>query len=177
MVKISSRAFSLSWFGGVLALGILDFFIPQPDTISILIFQHVIFYRIDHILVAPAAVLSLLTGLLLCLKTKWGFPRHWWVIVKLTATVSMISFCTLVTVPIDQEWIDLSHTLGLAALHDQTYHAKKLYGMMINFVNNALLISLAYLSFLKPWGGVDDRAWPIPEEMGRMKFCSGIQCR
>jgi uncharacterized membrane protein len=144
--------FSLSWLGGVLALGILIFFIPQPDTVTALVFQHVIFYRMDYFLVAPAAALSLLSGLLLCSKTNWGFFRHWWLIVKMTVTVFVIVFCTLVIAPIDQELIELSHTFGLAALHNQTYLAKKMLGMIVNPVNIALLTFLAYLSFFKPWG-------------------------
>jgi hypothetical protein len=89
---------------------------------------------------------------LLCSKTNWGFFRHWWLIVKLTTTVSVIAFCTLVIAPIDQELIELSHTFGLAAFHNQTYLAKKMLGMIVNPFNIALLIFLAYLSFFKPWG-------------------------
>jgi hypothetical protein len=54
--------------------------------------------------------------------------------------------------PIDQELIELSHTFGLAALHNQTYIAKIMLGMIVNPVNITLLIFLAYLSFFKPWG-------------------------
>jgi uncharacterized membrane protein len=144
--------FSLSWLGGVLSLGILIFFIPQPDTASALVFQHVIFHRMDHFLVAPAAVSSLLTGLLLCAKTNWGFFSYWWLIVKLIATVSVIVFCTLVLVPIDQELIDLSRAFGLAAMQNQIYLGKKMLGMIVNPVNVSLLIYLVYLSFFKPWG-------------------------
>ncbi len=144
--------FSLSWFGGVLALGVLIFFIPKPDSTPALVYKHIIFSLIDHILVAPTAVLSLVTGLLLCWKTRWGFFRYWWVVVKLTVTTAVIIFCTLVTAPIDQELIELGRKLGMEALQNEAYLNKKMLGAMVNPFNIVLLIFLTYLSVFKPWG-------------------------
>jgi hypothetical protein len=96
--------------------------------------------------------LSLLSGLLLCSKTHWGFFRHWWLIVKMAATIFVNVFCTLVIAPTDQEMIELSQIFGLAALHNPTNLSKKFLGMIVNPANIAILIFLAYLSFFKPWG-------------------------
>ncbi len=50
-------------------------------------------------LVAPLAVLSLATGLLLGLLTPWGLFRHWWVTIKLAITVILTGIVLFVLVP------------------------------------------------------------------------------
>jgi hypothetical protein len=46
-------------------------------------------------LVAPLAVLSLGTGLLLSILTPWGLLRYWWVAIKLAIT-GVLKQCSLV---------------------------------------------------------------------------------
>jgi hypothetical protein len=50
-------------------------------------------------LVAPLAVLSLGTGLLLGLLTRWGLFQYWWVTIKLAITVVLSGAVLLVLVP------------------------------------------------------------------------------
>ncbi len=50
-------------------------------------------------LVAPLAVLSLGTGLLLGLLTQWGVFRYWWVTIKLVITIVLTAIVLFVLVP------------------------------------------------------------------------------
>jgi hypothetical protein len=50
-------------------------------------------------LVAPLAVLSLSTGLLLGLLTPWGLFRYWWVTIKLAITTVLTGVVLFVLVP------------------------------------------------------------------------------
>ena len=50
-------------------------------------------------LVAPLAVLSLGTGLLLGLLTPWGVFRYWWVTIKLAITIVLTGIVLFVLVP------------------------------------------------------------------------------
>jgi len=150
-LKFLHIVFSMSWFGGNLSLVVLLFFIPQPDSASAFVLQHIIFYRVATIIVATASVLSLITGLLLCWKSNWGFFRHSWVIIKLFVTILVIVFCIIVSGPAAEELIELSRTFGMEALHNELYLNKKMLIAIVQPAIFALLIFLAYLSVFKPW--------------------------
>jgi hypothetical protein len=50
-------------------------------------------------LVAPLAVLSLLSGLLLGILTPWGLFKYWWVTIKLAITAALTGVVLFVLVP------------------------------------------------------------------------------
>jgi len=150
-LKFLHIIFSISWFGGNLSLLVLLFFIPPPDSASALVLQHVIFYRVATIIVATASVLALITGLLLCWKSHWGFFRHWWVIIKLFVTILVIVFCIIVSGPAAEELIELSRKFGLESLNNEFYLNKKMLIAIVQPAIFALLVFLAYLSVFKPW--------------------------
>jgi hypothetical protein len=56
-------------------------------------------YLVGARLVAPLAVLSLSTGLLLGILTPWGLFRYWWVTIKLAITTVLTGVVLLVLVP------------------------------------------------------------------------------
>jgi len=150
-LKFCHIVFSTSWFGGTLSLIVLLFFIPKPDSASTLLLQHIVYYRVATIIVATASVLSLITGLLVCWKSGWGFFRHWWVIVKLFVTIVVIAFCIIVSGPAAEELIELSRTFGMEALNNEFYLNKKMFIATVQPAISALLIFLLYLSVFKPW--------------------------
>jgi len=80
-------AVSVGWLGldlGMLAFGLTGLLSDNPDTVRAA-------YRGMGILadavVIPISLLTLLTGVLLGLGTKWGLLRYWWVLVKLLITL------------------------------------------------------------------------------------------
>jgi hypothetical protein len=81
-------AVSVGWLGldlGLLCLGITGLLSGDPDTVRAA-------YRSMGILVdvavLPISLLTLLTGILLSLGTRWGLARYWWVLAKLALTVA-----------------------------------------------------------------------------------------
>jgi hypothetical protein len=56
-------------------------------------------YLMGARLVAPLAVLSLSTGLLLGVLTPWGLFRYWWVTIKLAITTVLTGVVLFVLVP------------------------------------------------------------------------------
>jgi hypothetical protein len=54
---------------------------------------------VDAWLVAPLAVLSLGTGLLLGVLTPWGVFRYWWVTIKLAVTIVLTGIVLFVLIP------------------------------------------------------------------------------
>jgi hypothetical protein len=54
---------------------------------------------IGSLLLVPAALLSLVTGVLLGLLTPWGLFRHWWVTAKLVLTTAGAVLSLVVLTP------------------------------------------------------------------------------
>lgn len=80
-------AVSVSWLGltlGLLALGITGYTTGSPDMAGVA-------YRAMKIfgdwLVLPVALVSLVSGLVLSLRTAWGLARHRWVHLKFWLTL------------------------------------------------------------------------------------------
>jgi len=56
-------------------------------------------YLIGSSIMSPLVVLSLGTGLVLALRTRWGLLRYWWVTLKLAITALLTVLVLLVLVP------------------------------------------------------------------------------
>ena len=144
--------FSIIWLGGILCLGVLIFFHPEPTNGSELRYLNEIFHRIDMTHVATTPIVALITGLILCWKTKWGFFRYKWVIVKLVLSFTIVIFSIIYLAPVAPKLIEISENLGLRALKDKTYQDYFMRAVIFNPVNIFLMLFMTYLSYFKPWG-------------------------
>ncbi|MGX1882397.1 DUF2269 domain-containing protein [Streptomyces sp. NPDC055287] len=84
---VTHVAASVGWLGltiGLLALGITAYTTGSPTTTRAAYTSMKVF---GDWLVAPVALLSLATGLVLSLGTPWGLARHRWVWVKFWLTL------------------------------------------------------------------------------------------
>ncbi|GLZ05093.1 membrane protein [Actinomadura sp. NBRC 104412] len=78
---------SLTWLGldvGLLALSLTGLTSDDPATVRAV---YLAMNVLGTTVLIPAAILSLVTGVLLGLGTKWGLVRYHWVLVKLVLTV------------------------------------------------------------------------------------------
>lgn len=115
--------------------------------------------KIDDQLIIPFAMLSLVTGLVLCSALNWGFVRHWWVVVKGLMTVSFIVFGTIALGP----WLNksaeiASATSGSTSLMGLITQQDRLYLQLSRFlsvgvpIQMLLLLMVVVISYVKPWG-------------------------
>ncbi|MYS83751.1 DUF2269 family protein [Embleya scabrispora] len=105
----------------------------------------------------PFAVLSLITGVLLCLRTPWGLWRHLWIKIKIVLLIAVIVAGAGVVSQFAHRMIAASASGGNAdALPPlQTWHL-----IVVIFQLLALIVSTA-LSVFKPSGDRDrDRGRP-----------------
>lgn len=106
---------------------------------------------IDDFVIIPAAIGSLLTGLLISWLTDWGFFTFKWVTVKWIATVAMIIFGTFWLGP----WLNGMEAIVEiergAAIHNATYVYNQQMNMLAGPIQAALLVFLVVISVLKPW--------------------------
>jgi hypothetical protein len=76
---------------------------------------------LDDFVIIPSATLSLITGGLLCWLTIWGFTKHYWVIVKWIATVTLIIIGTAWLGPWTNAITAISQAQRLQALQNPLY--------------------------------------------------------
>ena len=114
---------------------------------------------IGSLVLVPAALLSLVTGVLLGLLTPWGLFRHWWVTAKLALTTAGAVLSLVVLTP------------ALAALADAAGGpipvAQRLELVRDSGAASVVLLVTLVLSVYKPFGRVRPlravaRAAPAP---------------
>ena len=154
---------SVSWLGidfAMLTLGITGLTSSNLETMRE---SYVTMNRFGQILVMPAGLGAVLTGLLLGLCTPWGLFRYSWVTVKLV--IGLVAL-----------------TLAVFALPIQLHHAASQVtgpdaSTDIGFVANTLVIapsialmlytSNLVLSIFKPWGRISRGASRTPKVADR----------
>lgn len=107
--------------------------------------------HIDDFVIIPAAIGSLLTGLLISWLTPWGFFRFVWVTIKWVATIAMMIFGTFWLGP----WLNgmeaLSATERIGALQNETYLYNQSMNAIFGSIQALLLVFLIFISVIKPW--------------------------
>ncbi|MFF3437483.1 hypothetical protein [Streptosporangium sp. NPDC002721] len=78
---------SVGWLGldlGLLGLGVTALTTGDPEMLRA---SYLAMNVLGDTLIVPVSLGALLTGVLLCLGTPWGFARYHWVLVKLVTTL------------------------------------------------------------------------------------------
>lgn len=76
---------------------------------------------INDWVIIPAALGSLLTGLMGSWLTPWGFFRHRWLTVKWIVTVTIVVGSAVITAPWDREMEAISRVEGITSLQNPVY--------------------------------------------------------
>ncbi|HBX23328.1 MAG TPA: DUF2269 domain-containing protein [Desulfotomaculum sp.] len=107
---------------------------------------------IDDFIVIPAAIGTLLTGLLFSWLTNWGFFKFNWVVVKWVATVAQILFGTFFLGPWTNGSTAIADAERLQALQNPTYLYFSQMNQYFGVLQVSLLIAVVFVSVFKPWG-------------------------
>jgi len=97
---------------------------------------------------AVSALVSLVTGVLLGLGTKYGLLRYWWVLVKLVMNIVLFTLVVVLLRPGLHEAADYGRRVadGLPASFDSASL------MFPPIVSTSALVFAMVLSVFKPWG-------------------------
>jgi len=106
----------------------------------------------DDWVIIPSAMLSLVTGGLLCWLTIWGFTKHYWVIVKWVVTIILIMTGTIWLGPWLNAMTELSDVERLQPLHSPIYLLNQQRVIVGGLLQTGCLLAIIALSVLKPWG-------------------------
>lgn len=78
---------SVGWVGAVSAYLVLDLTVATTSDPEAVRAAWIGMGLIVPAAIAPLALASLLTGVVMSLGTKWGLFRHWWIIISLVLTL------------------------------------------------------------------------------------------
>lgn len=103
-------------------------------------------------LARPAALLTLFTGLVLALGTRWGLTRHWWVPAKLALLVATV----VGTISVSPELLRYAVEHAESAGTPEYLRAQKILVLMALY-HVGMIGAAATLSVFKPGGRIPRR--------------------
>jgi hypothetical protein len=78
---------SVGWLGAVVAYLALDMTVASSQDPQLVRAAWIAMGLVTSSAIVPLAVVSLVTGLVMALGTKWGLFRYWWVLISFLLTV------------------------------------------------------------------------------------------
>lgn len=142
------------WLGAAVAMMTIAFFHPVPQTGEELYGYRNSLTWIDDWVLVIAAGGTLLSGMLLAWRTKWGFFKWYWVSLKLLTTVLMVAFGAVCLGP----WITTTaHAVrdqGIATLQGSEYQSANRRALFWGTVQILVLMGIVIVSVHKPWGKI-----------------------
>lgn len=141
---------TMSWLGVDLVIGVLSFTGLTTDDPRTMATAYAALSMFGVPLLLTLGLLTLATGVLLGLGTRYGLLRYWWVAVKLVVGVVLTVLVVVALKP------TLDRAATETAVLDPTL-ADRLSQVRFNMVfppivSTTALVFAAYLGLYKPWG-------------------------
>ncbi len=140
-------AVSVGWLGsayGMVVLGLVAWGNSDP---LIRYGAYVALHDSDRLIMIPGSLAALATGLIVSLFTQWGLVKHFWVLTKLTLTVSAMVFAAL--------YVSQKATQAMALTDHGAQVSVGSLGWQVVLGSVVMVVILATnttLSVFKPWG-------------------------
>jgi uncharacterized membrane protein len=139
------------YFAGILGSLLLAFMTTRVHGSSLAAAAPQFVHFFDWFLIIPGAILSLITGLVLAVRTNWGLTSYYWVILKWAGNIATIMFGATVMRRLISGLANAAASeadpLGSALV------AHSRAGLLLGAaVSLATLLFLSAISYLKPWG-------------------------
>ena len=103
-------------------------------------------------IIIPAAVFSVITGVLLCGFTNWGFFKHYWVMAKQLVTLLLIVLGSVWLGPMTKEMTALSEVGRSQVLQNPDYLTLQTTVALGGALQTLALLAVIIVSTVKPWG-------------------------
>lgn len=154
ILKVFHLIFASMWLSCVILITILPVISKKLTTGDELYMYTVIYHFIDMFVLTPAAVATLLTGLIYSIFTKWGFIKHGWIVYKWIVTLLLVIIGTFYLGPMVTKLLEIADVKRVAALQDQYYQQGGYIGIWAGIINSSLLIIAVIFSVYKPWKNI-----------------------
>lgn len=139
---------SIGWFGSVaafLALAIVGMASQDPQLARA---AYLVMGLTTWFVIVPLAFVSLLTGVISSLGTKWGLFRYYWVLMKLVITILATLALLVHTQPIDL----LTHAAAKTTALGADLQGARFEMVLASSLALVVLLILTVLSVYKPRG-------------------------
>ena len=156
--------FSMTWIGAGITTTIIPF-VRGNTTSGAELYAYNEAIQMGDLIIIPCAILCVITGLLLCWQTPWGFFKYWSVVIPLVAWAVAIVLVIACLGPWTEDLVRISKAEGLAALQNGEYLYALQMMKIIGTVWISIIIFAAFVSVIKPWGRIGktkDEAEPSP---------------
>jgi len=142
------------WLTGVITLALMPFISVNIKSGDELYMYNLVYHFIDIKILSPAAICTLITGLIFSIFANWGFFKHGWLIYKWVITVLIILAGTFYLGPMVITMLEIADIKRISALEDSYYQSGSSIGLWASIVNTALLIIAVIVSVYKPWRNI-----------------------
>ena len=136
---------AVGWFGIVLAKLVLEIVAVSMADQSVARAGYLFMGTLDRAVFPPAAVATLISGIVLSVGTAWGLFRHWWIVVKLVLTIGVV----LTGIVFVGAWTEQT-----VAATDAELGAASLWLIGSAVVHALMLGAATVISVFKPWGQI-----------------------
>jgi hypothetical protein len=140
------------WLGTSLIMVLIAWKSYQINNGDALYAIHSVLKLLDDFVIIPMATFSSITGGFLSWLTIWGFTKHYWVIVKWIATVTLIVFGTFWLGPWTNAMTAMSDLERLKVLQNPLYLFDREAVIVGGAIVTGCLLGIIAISALKPWG-------------------------
>lgn len=138
------------WFGSLLIMSVITLSIDEITSSEAFKYAHEIVFIIDMYILTPAAIITLLTGIVYGAFTKWKVKDNLWLKLKGLITVALILVGTFFLAPLLKNMIDNVLTSGIDALIQEAYQRDLSTISWFMIANSFLIIFVIIISTLKP---------------------------
>ncbi|GAP99996.1 DUF2269 family protein [Leptolyngbya sp. NIES-2104] len=107
---------------------------------------------LGEFVIVPSAILSVVTGALLCAFTNWGFFKHFWVMAKQLVTLILIVVGSVWLGPWTKEMTAISEVARSQALQNPSYLSLQSVVAIGGALQTLALLIIIAISTVKPWG-------------------------
>lgn len=107
---------------------------------------------LGEFVIIPSAILSILTGVLLCAFTNWGFFKHFWVMVKQLVTLLLIVIGSVWLGPWTKEMTTISAAMRSHSWQNSHYLSLQNAVILGGALQTLALLLIIAISTIKPWG-------------------------
>lgn len=139
------------WGGGASSLFAIHC-LYTPDSWPELHARNLALLYVDNYILVPSAAGCLLTGLLYCHLTKWGYLKYYWIIGKLIANFLFLFVGYFWFIPWIDRMVKASSATDRYMEIDSGYIASMQIHIAMTAAQALLVFALVVISVFKPWG-------------------------
>jgi hypothetical protein len=141
---------SVGWLGavaGFLALAVAGLTDKDPQMVRTAYLAMDLMYRY---VIVTSGLASLLSGLISSLCTEWGLFRHYWIVVKLLATIPLTALLLVHIQPVS----DMAHVAAKTTLSNDDLSGLRFQLLVYAGAALLVLLMMTALSIYKPRGRI-----------------------